>query len=191
MRLTRSRAAWIVAGALATTAPTWSFAQRTLPSTTKIEPGSPEAGFAPTAYAEPLAEFHNDVRELDAAHVKMAEVAERKVSPHIQDFAKQVRLEFSGGPSSLKGASNDQGVPIVGTKPLTREHQTLLDQLQVSGADVDRLFIDYEILLLKDSLGLVETYATGGTDGRLRQAAAEAVSAQKVLLATARTLQKL
>ncbi len=190
MRLTRTCAACIVVGALATIAPTWSFAQRTLPSETKIEPGSPEADFGPTAYAEPLPEFHRDVRELDAAHVKMAEVAGRKASPKVQDFARQVRLQFSGGPSSLKGASNDQGVPIVGTVPLTREHQTLIDQLQSNGADVDRLFVDYEILVLKDSLGLVETYATGGTEARLRQAAAKAVSAQKVLLATARTLQK-
>ncbi len=190
MRLTQTRAACIVAGALATITPTWSLAQRTLPSETKVEPGSPEAGFAPTAYAEPLAEFHHDVRELDAAHVRIAEIAESKASPQVRDFAKQVRLQFSAGPSSLKGASNDQGVPIVGTVPLTREHQTLVDQLQASGADVDRLFVDYEILVLKDSLGLVETYATGGTEARLRQAAAEAVSAQKVLLATARTLQK-
>lgn len=190
MRLTRTRTACIVAGALATIAPTWSLAQRTLPSETKVEPGSPEAGFGPTAYAEPLAEFHRDVRELDAAQVRMAEIAERNASPHVQDFAKQVHLQFSGGPSSLKGASNDQGVPIVGTVPLTREHQTLVDQLQVSGADVDRLFVDYEILVLKDSLGLVETYATGGTEARLRQAAAEAVSAQRVLLTTARALQK-
>lgn len=190
MRLIRTCAACIVAGALATIAPTWSLAQRTLPSGTKVEPGSPEAGFAPTAYAEPLAEFHRDVRELDAAHVKMAELAERRASPSVKDFAKQVRLQFSGGPSGLKGASNDQGVPIVGTVPLTREHQTLVDQLQAGGADVDRLFVDYEILVLKDSLGLVETYATGGTEARLRQAAAEAVSAQKILLATARNLQK-
>jgi predicted outer membrane protein len=180
----------VVAGALATIAPTWALAQRTLPSEAKVEPGSPEGGFTPTAYAEPLAEFHHDVRELDAAHVKMAEVAERKASPRVQDFAKQVRLQFSGGPSSLKGASNDQGVPIVGTVPLNREHQTLVDQLQAGGADVDRLFVDYEILVLKDSLGLVEIYATGGTDSRLRRAAAEAVSTQKVLLETARTLQK-
>ena len=190
MRLPPTRAACIVAGALATVAPTWSLAQRTLPAETNVEPGSSEAGFAPTAYAEPLAEFHRDVREFDVAHVKMAEIAERKASPGIQDFAKQVRLQFSGGPSSLKGASNDQGVPIVGTVPLTREHQTLIDQLQASGADVDRLFVDYEILVLEGSLGLVETYAIGGTEARLRQAAAEAVSAQKALLAAARTLQK-
>ena len=190
MRLTRTRAVCIVAGAFVTVAPTWSLAQRTLPSATKVEPGSPEAGFAPTAYAEPLAEFHRDVRELDAAHVKLAEIAERRASSTVQDFAKQVRLQFSGGPSSLKGASNDQGVPIIGTVPLAREHQTLIDQLQAGGADVDRLFVDYEILVLKDSLGLLETYATGGTEARLRQAAAEAVSAQKTLLAAARTLQK-
>ena len=190
MCLALTRAVLIAAAsALAVAAPTWALAQRPLPAETKIEPGSPEAGFAPTAYAEPLPEFHNRVRELDAAHVKMAEIAERKGSPRVQDFAKQVRLEFSGGPSSLKGASNDQGVPIVGTRPLAREHQVLVDQLQSSSADVDRLFIDYEILLLRDSLGIVEIYATGGTEARLRQAAAEAVSAQKVLLGTARSLK--
>lgn len=190
MRQTRARAFCIVALVLAATAPTWSLAQRTLPAATKVEPGSPASGFAPTAYADPLGEFRHDVLELDAAHVKMAAIAERTASPPIQAFAKQVRLEFSGGSASLRGASDSQGVPIVGTEALAREHQTLVDQLQAGGADVDRLFVDYEVLVLRASLGLVETYATGGTDARLRQAAAQAVSAQTVLLATARGLQR-
>lgn len=190
MCVTRTFAACFLAGAFTGLTPTWSYAQSTLPAATKVEPGSPQAGFAPTAYAETLADFHRDVRELDAIHVKLAEVAERSASPGVQGFAKQVRLEFSGGPSSLKGASDDQGVPIFGTVSLTREHQTLIDQLKASGADVDRLFVDYEVLVLKDSLGLVEAYATGGTEARLRQAAAEAATGQSVLLATARALQK-
>lgn len=189
MRLTQTCITCVVVGALTAIAPASLLAQRPLPAETKIEPGSSESGFAPTAYAETLVEFHRDVRELDAAHVRMAEAAERKASPRIQSFAKEVRLQFHGGASSLKGASNDQGVPIVGTVPLTREHQTLVNQLNAIGADVDRLFVDYEILVLTASLGLMETYATGGTEARLRQAAAEAVSAQKVLLATARALQ--
>ena len=86
--------------------------------------------------------------------------------------------------------SNDQGVPLVGTATLTREHQTLVAQLQADNADVDRLFVDYEVMLLKEALGLVEPYAIGGTDARWRQSAAEAASENQTLLATARSLQK-
>ena len=165
-------------------------AQDKLPAGTKVDPGSPQAGFGPTAYAEPAADFLNDVRELDAAQVRLAQVAERKASPPVKAFAKQVRLEFSGGRASLKGQSNDQGVPLVGSKALRREHATLVGQLDAPHADVDRLFVDYEVLVLQEALGLVQPYATGGVEARLRQASAEAVSADDMLLSSARALQR-
>ena len=165
-------------------------AQDPLPAATKIEPGSLDSGFAPTAYAEANRAFEDDIREFDAVQRGMAEIAEAKASPAVQAFAKQVRTEFTGEGASLKGMSDDKGVPLVGTARLTREHQTLVAQLGASSADVDRLFVDFEVLILREVMGVVQAYALGGTDARLRQAAAEAVSADNVLLATARTLQK-
>ena len=190
MRLKSAGLSCVAAGAIALAAPAWTAAQTTLAPATKVAPGSPEAGFAPTAYAKANRDFLTDVRELDAAQLKLADIAEHKASPEVQAFAKQVRLSFSGGRSSLKGMSNDQGVPLVGTATLTREHQTLVAQLQADNADVGRLFVDYEVLLLKEALGLVEPYAVGGTDARWRQSAAEAASENRTLLATARSLQK-
>ena len=165
-------------------------AQKTLPAATKVQPGSPASGFAPTAYAESASDFQNDARQVDAAQRALTEVALHKASPRVQAFARDLRDAFAGGQSSLKGESNDQGVPLVGgVKTLAREYQTLLDQLQAPNADVDRLFVDDEVLILKGHLGLVQTYATGGTEARLRQAAAEAASSDRVLLSTARSLQ--
>ena len=179
-----------VAGALAMGMPSLATAQKTLPAATKVEPGSAASGFAPTAYAVSAAELQNDVRELDAAQRALTEVAEHRGSPRVQAFAKDVREAFSGGQSSLKGMSNDQGVPLVGgARTLAREHQTLLAQLQAPGADVDRLFVDDEVLILEGHMGLVEAYAIGGTEARLRQAAAEAASSDHLLLSTARSLQ--
>jgi predicted outer membrane protein len=178
--------AW--SGALAFV-PAWTCAQTTLPASTKVDPGSPASGFAATAYAEENRDFQHDVRELDAAQANMAAYAERKASPAVQAFAKEVRMQFAGGGSSLKGMSDDQGVPLVGTAALSREHRTLLTQLQADGADVDLLFVDYEVLLLKEALGMVETYATGGTDARWRESAAKAVSQDRTLLAAAQTMQ--
>ncbi len=187
------RNAWhamcLMAAALALTYPDRASAQASLPAETKVEPGSPASGFAPTAYAETNHDFENDVREFDAASVQMAEIAEHNASPDVQAFAKQVRVEFTGGRSSLKGKSDDKGVPVIGTAKLAREHQTLVAQLQANGADVDRLFVDYEVLVLRESLGVMQSYAAGGVDARLRQAAAEAVSSDNVLLAAARALQ--
>ena len=190
VRLKAAGLACAAMGAIACAAPVPAAAQTTLAPATTVAPGSPEAGFAPTAYAEANHDFQADVRELDATQLKLAGIAEHRASPKVQAFANQVRLSFSGGRSSLKGMSNDQGVPLVGTATLRREHQTLVAQLQADNADVDRLFVDYEILLLKEALGLVEPYATGGTDARWRQSAAEAASENRALLATARTLQK-
>ena len=165
-------------------------AQQTLPAATKVEPGSPASGFAPTAYAVSASDLQNDAREMDAAQRALTDVAEHRGSPRIQAFVKDVREAFSGGRSSLKGMSNDQGVPLVGgAKTLAREHQTLLSQLQAPHADVDRLFVDDEVLILQGHVGLVEAYATGGTEARLRQAAAEAASSDQMLLSTARSLQ--
>ncbi len=179
-----------IMGAVALALPSLAGAQATLPASTKVNPGSPASGFAPTAYAKSASEFQNDVRELDATQVQLSEFAQQKASPRVQDFAKQVRTAFSGGRSSLKGMSNDQGVPLVGTRKLAREHQTLLAQLRAPHANVDRLFVDYEVLLLKEHLGLVQPYATGGVEARLRQASAEAVSSDQVLLGAARALQQ-
>ena len=165
-------------------------AQSTLAPATIVTPGSPEAGLAPTAYAKPNHDFQTDVRELNAVQLKLTSVAERRGSPKVQAFAKQVREAFTGGKSGLRGVSDDKGVPIVGTAALTREHDTLLAQLGADTADVDRLFADYEVLMLKEALGLVQPYATGGTDARWREAAAEAVSEDQTLLVTARTLQQ-
>ena len=177
-------------GAAAMGAPGPAAAQTTLAPSTTVVPGSREAGFGPTAYAQDNRSFLTHARELDAAQRGLAEIAERKGSPNVQAFAKQVLQSFSGGRASLKGMSDDQGVPLVGTAMLAREHQTLIDQLQANGADADRLFVDFEVLLLKEALGLVEPYAAGGTDARWRQAAAEAASEDQVLLSTAQGLQK-
>ena len=177
-------------GAMALGLPGLAAAQKTLPAATKVEPGSPASGFAPTAYAVSASELQNDVRELDAAQRALTEIAQHRGSPRVQAFAKDVRDAFAGGQSSLKGMSNDQGVPLVGgAKTLAREHQTLLAQLQAPGADVDRLFVDDEVLILEGHMGLVEAYATGGTEARLRQASAEAASSDHLLLSTARSLQ--
>ena len=190
MEASRIGAVGAFIGALALAAPDLATAQKTLPAATKVEPGSPASGFAPTAYAVSAADLQNDVRELDAAQRALTAVAARRGSPRVQAFAKAVREAFAGGRSSLKGMSNDQGVPLVGgAKTLAHEHQTLLYQLQAPGADVDRLFVDDEILILEGHMGLVEAYATGGTEARLRQAAAEAASSDHVLISTARSLQ--
>jgi len=189
LRLTATRLICMAMGAAAFAAPARTAAQTTLAPATTVTPGSPEASFGPTAYAESNHDFQAHVRGLDAAQRRLAEVAERRASPNVQAFAKQVRVEFSGGRSSLKGMSDDQGVPVVGTATPAREHQTLIALLQAD-ADVDRLFVDFEILLLKEALGLVEPYAAGGTDARWRQAAAEAASEDRTLLAAARDLQK-
>lgn len=165
-------------------------AQKPLAAATKVQPGSPASGFAPTAYAEAARDFQNDVRETDAAQLALTDVAVHHASPRVRAFAGEVRDAFAGGRSSLKGMSNDQGVPLVGAKALAREHQTLLAQLRAPKADVDRLFVDDEVLVLKAHLGLVQAYATGGTEARLRQAAAEAASSDRVLLSTARSLQR-
>ncbi len=176
--------------ALALGIPGLAAAQKTLPAATKVEPGSPASGFAPTAYAVSASELQNDARELDAAQRALAEVAEHRGSPPVQAFAKDLLEAFTGGRAGLKGMSNDQGVPLVGgARTLAREHQTLLAQLQAPDADVDRLFVDDEVLILQGHMGLVEAYATGGTEARLRQAAAEAASSDHVLLSTARSLQ--
>ena len=178
-----------VLGALVLGAPGPAAAQKILPAATKVEPGSPASGFAPTAYAVSASELQNDARELDAAQRALTDVAEHRGSPRVKAFAKDVRDAFAGGVAGLKGMSNDQGVPLVGGAKLTREHQTLLDQMQAPRADVDRLFVDDEVLILQAYMGLVEAYATGGTEARLRQAAAEAASSDHVLLSTARSLQ--
>lgn len=188
MRLKAAGLAGVTMGAVAL-APVQAAAQTTLPPATAVVPGSPGAGFAPTGYAEENRDFVNDTRELDAVQRRLADVAAHQASPKVQAFAKQVTEAFSGGRSSLRGVSDDQGVPVVGTAKLAREHQTLVDLLGAGNADVDRLFVDFEVLLLKQALGLVEPYATGGTDARWREAAALAASEDRVLLATARTLQ--
>ncbi len=190
LRLTATRLICMAMGAAAFAAPAQTAAQTTLAPATTVTPGSPEAGFGPTAYAETNHDFQAHVRGLDAAQRRLAEIAERRASPNVQAFAKQVRVDFSGGRSSLKGMSDDQGVPVVGTATLAREHQTLIALLQADNADVDRLFVDFEVLLLREALGLVEPYAAGGTDARWRQAAAEAASEDRTLLAAARGLQK-
>ncbi len=168
----------LIAGALAL-ASLPAGAQSQLPAATKVDPGSAASGFAPTAYAASTAEFERDARELDAAQVQLAEIAQRKGSPQVQAFAKQVRMAFTGGRPSLKGMSDDKGIPVVGTAKLAREHQTLVTQLQANGADVDRLFVDYEALVLRAAIGAAQSYAIGGVDARLRQAASEAVSAEQ------------
>ena len=178
-----------VAGALALGAAGMAAAQKPLAAATKVEPNSPASGFAPTAYAQSARDFQNDVREMDAAQRALSDVAVHKASPRVRAFAVNVRDAFAGGRSSLKGMSNDQGVPLVGAKALAREHQTLVAQLQAPKANVDRLFVDYEVLLLKAHLGIVQSYATGGSEARLRQASAEAASSDTLLLSTARSLQ--
>ncbi len=170
--------------------PPQTSAQGPVPAATTVKPGSSEAGFGPTAYSTGNKDFQAAARELDAMQRRMTQIAERKVSPPVQAFAKQAKLSFSGGASSLRGMSDDQGVPMVGAASLAREHQTLVDLLQAENADVDRLFVDFEVLLLKEALGLVEPYATGGEDARWREAAAEAASEDRTLLSAARALQK-
>ena len=80
-------------------------------------------------------------------------------------------------------------MPLVGTAGLTPEHQTLVNQLQADNADVDRLFVDYEVLLL-EAPGLTEPYVTGGTDARWHEPVVQAASNNQTLLANARILQE-
>ena len=167
-------------------------AQTPLPSTNRTPaPGSPAAGGAPTNYAQNTGEFLKTVAELDAFHREAAQLAlSRSAAPDVHKYAQEIMRDHTHGYAGLNNATTAKDRKVAPVATLKPEHKTLLMDLKGSGAAFDRKYIDFEMQALKEALGVLQAYASGGVDAKMRQAAAEAVTADNALLAQAKSLQK-
>ena len=167
-------------------------AQTPLPSTNRTPaPGSPAAGGAPTNYAQNTSEFLGTVAELDAFHREAAQLAlSRSSSAEVQKYAREIMRDHTHGYAGLNNATTTKDRKVTPVAALKPEHRTLLMDLKGSGAAFDRKYIDFEMQALKEALGVLQAYASGGGDPKMRQAAAEAGTADNALMAQAQSLQK-
>ncbi len=110
MRLTAASLALVGAvGGFAT--PVRVAAQATLAPATKVAPGSPEAGFAPTAYAKDNHDFQAEAREMDAAQFKLADIAEQKASTEGASFCQAGASQLQRGTVQPKRHEQRSGRP--------------------------------------------------------------------------------
>ncbi len=158
-------------------------AQPSLPPSTSPAPGSSAAGNAPTSYAPQTKDFLAEVSEMGAFQTHLAQMGAKAKSADVRKFAADLSNSRSGGHLLQIGGA-------AGPSEVSQAHQTLLKDLANSGASFDAKFVAIEVDALKAHLGLVQSYATGGVNGQLREAAAEAVTDTRALLTTAQFLQK-
>lgn len=166
-----------------------ALAQAPLPPQTKPAPGSPAAGHAPTSYAMNTSTFLKTTTEIDRFQREAAHLAlKRATAPGALRYAHDVLRAHTKHYAKLLAAYGDPGqTPDMQLSPA---HKLLIRELRHSPASsFDMKYIDFEVLVLKQTLGPLETYATGGVNARLRQASADAVEAVKAELTEARNLQ--
>lgn len=160
-----------------------------LPPQTRPVPGSQSAGNAPTSYAMETSHFLRTMAYIDAFQHRAVGIAVRRAkSDRVRDFARNMlKFHVHSYADLVKLEKMRASLPPKYRLPL--EYAFLLNRLKKAGANFDKVFVDSEVLVLKTALGPLETYATGGVDGTVRQAAAEAITADKAALVAAQNLQ--
>ena len=126
----------------------------------------------------------SDLYETEAGELAKANGGSRAV----KDFGAMMVKDHAGSTASLKTAVATNP-DLMLTPQLTSDQQAKLDQLkQAKGAAFDDLYAAQQVGAHEEALGLLEDYATSGTDPALREFAGKAAPTVERHLDAARKL---
>lgn len=153
------------------------------------DPVAPAATAAsvPQDYSDTTKEFLKTATENNTFISKAGRLAIKKSeNAEIRKFAQQIVRDHVQG---YGGFGTDRSNAKISEKALRPEQMTMLEQLEKAGSNFDLLFIDQLVVTLRDALTTSQKYANGGTEPSLKEAAADAVTADTSNLNMAEGLQ--
>jgi len=152
---------------------------------------SSAANPVPQDYADTTGDFLKTITENRNFILRAARLAvQTSRDAMVKELAQNVIRSHTRGYSNVgrsAPAAFDQTVESQGE--LRPEQGTALDELKRAGDRFDLLFIDSLVATLRDNLDNLQKYAVGGTNAKLKEAAADGVTEETADLAAAEGLQ--
>jgi putative membrane protein len=116
--------------------------------------------------------------------------AAHSTNPAVRSFGNMMVRDHTKTTAGLKAAMRRAHISPPAMTPLSAEQSQMLGQLNgLHGRAFDRTYIDQQVRVHQDALGLMQAYAGAGANGVIRSAAAQTVPIVQHHLRMARTLQ--
>lgn len=154
---------------------------------TQAQPPPPPAagGAMPTPEFVRMAAA-TDKYERDAARVALM----KSSNPHVRAFAQRMLRDHTKSTEMIKMALADSGHPPPPPPMLMPDQQQMLATLRGTPRPAfDRAYIDQQVMVHQMALGVMQGYASGGTDPALRRAAGRISGVVQMHLQMAQDIQ--
>lgn len=139
-------------------------------------PPTPTTGPAPESVGAPMPtpDFITAAAQSDMFEVEEGKLAQRMGrSPDVKSFGKMMVTEHTKTTSSLKQAIKGAGMSPPPPPPLRADQQAMIDELRSkTGDDFDRTYVTQQLAAHREALSVHTGYASGGTEPKLKAAAA-------------------
>jgi predicted outer membrane protein len=145
----------------------------------------------PQDYADTTGDFLKTITEnrsfiLQAARLAIETSRDAMVKKLAQDIIRSHERGYSDVGRSVPAVS---GQTFESQGALRPEQVTALGELKKAGDKFDLIFIDSLVVVLRDNLDNFQKYAVGGTNAKLKEAAADGVTEETADLVAAEGLQ--
>lgn len=93
-------------------------------------------------------------------------------NPRVRQFGSMMIRDHMRTTAGLQRAIRRSGMPVPPPPPLRPDQRRMLSDLRGAGRGFDRAYIDQQVMVHQEALGVMQAYASGGSERALREAAA-------------------
>ena len=152
---------------------------------------APVTGLAqPAPPAVSTRDFVTAAAQSDEFERRAGRMAQSMARSHrVQEFGARMVQDHTMTTEGLKAAIRKSGHPVPPPPPLTGEQRQMLDQLKGAGRGFDAVYLQQQVQAHQQALGLMQSYARGGDNPNIREAAGKTAPLVRHHLMMAQELQ--